>query len=175
MTTAASTKTVLFVCTGNAARSVIGAAVARRDAPHLNVTSAGTHSIPGLPMSVRTRSALEGIGALDPDHRSRQLDEPMSAQADLVVVFEPMHIAYIRREHSAAAARAASLPRLARDLPAGPLATLSDRVRALKLEDQDFEPWEEVVDPAGGQLAEFEAAAAEIVTHLDVLMAKLGR
>lgn len=126
------------------------------------VTSAGTHSIPGLPMSTRTRSALESVGAADPDHRSAQADEALAQPASVIAIFEPMHLTWFRRELPAFAGRVASLPRLARDLEPGPAATLDDRVAALKLADHEFEPWEEVVDPAGGQLPEFEDAARQI-------------
>ena len=61
-----------------------------------------------------------------------------------------------------AARRTGSLPRLARDLATGPLSTLGDRVADLALHEQDFEPWEEVVDPAGGDLPVFESAARQI-------------
>lgn len=165
--------TILFVCTGNAARSVMGAAVLRTLTDGFTVTSAGTHSIPGLPMSTRTRSALESVGAADPDHRSTQADETNTRPAALIAIFEPMHLTWFRRELPALAARVGSLPRLARDLAAGPAATLSERVAALELADHEFEPWEEVVDPAGGQLPEFEQAAHQIHALTTTLAGRL--
>ena len=130
--------TILFLCTGNAARSVMGAAVLRGLGDDVVVTSAGTHSLPGLPMSTRTRTALEGVNAADPDHRSAQVDGPMVDEAALIVIFEPMHLRYMRKEHPSAAARTASLSRLARDLAPGDLTTLDDRVQALGLADHEF-------------------------------------
>lgn len=165
---------VLFVCTGNAARSVMGAALLRDRMPAVHVTSAGTHSIPGLPMSTRTRAALDGVGVSDPDHRSRQLDAEIGEPATLIVVFEPMHVTYIRREHPDLSARTASLPRLARDLAPGPLSSLQARVAELGLHEHAFEPWEEVVDPAGGDLPVFEEAAAMIAGLVDDLTPRLG-
>lgn len=165
---------ILFLCTGNAARSVMGAAVMRQLTDQVVVTSAGTHSLPGLPMSTRTRTALEGVNAADPDHRSAQVDQEMVDEASLIVMFEPMHLRYMRKEHPTSAGRTASLPRLARDLEAGPFATMDDRIEALALADHDFEPWEEVVDPAGGELPVFQDAARVIDEMVRILAKKLG-
>ncbi len=168
---------VLFVCTGNAARSVMGAALLRAAAndggPDVTVTSAGTHSIPNLPMSVRTKGALDAVGVEDLAHRSSQLDAEIGDPAALILVFEPMHIIWIRRNLPELAARTGSLPRIARDLAAGPLATLPQRLAALELGTVDFEPWEEIVDPAGGDLPDFVEAAEQIAGLLRNLIPKL--
>lgn len=152
----------------------MAAALLRQQDTDVAVTSSGTHSIPGLPMSTRTRTALAGVGASDPDHRSEQLDDAMADEATVIAVFEPMHVSYVRKKHPAAAARVASLPRLVRDLADGPAETLADRVAALSLADHEFEGWEEVVDPAGGELPEFEAAASAIAQLVHDLLPKLG-
>lgn len=154
--------TVLFVCTGNAARSVMAAAMLRARTDEFDVISAGTHSIPGLPMSTRTRTALADFGVRDPDHRSRQLDDELAAAASIVAFFEPMHPRYIHKHHPEIADRSASLPRLARDLSAPSPALIDNPLAALDLAACEFESWEEVVDPAGGDLADFQAAASAI-------------
>lgn len=169
-----ATPTVLFLCTGNAARSVMAAAMLRNHEPRVQVTSAGTHSIPGLPMSTRTRTALAGHDVVDPHHRSAQLDQAMVDEASVIAVFEPMHLSYMRKKHPGASPKVASLHRLARDLPNGEPATLVDRLAALELHTTEFEPWEEVIDPAGGELPVFEAAALEIHELVRQFCPKVG-
>jgi len=140
----------------------------------IRVTSAGTHSIPGLPMSTRTRTALAGLDVADPHHLSAQLEQDMVDEATVIAIFEPMHLSYMRKKHPEASAKVASLPRLARDLDAGPLATVGDRLAGLELAGHDFEPWEEVIDPAGGDLPVFEAAAEEIDALIRAFAPRLG-
>lgn len=163
---------VVFLCTGNAARSVMATVIARDRAPWLDVRGAGTLSIPGLPMSQRTREALRAMGLADPHHRSHQIESTDVEWADLIVAFEPQHIGYIRRQLPAAAPFTATLPRLLRDLPAVE-APLHERVGRLGLETVEIEDWEEVVDPAGGDQDVFHRCAAEIGNLLDELLPRL--
>ncbi|MFV2039163.1 MAG: hypothetical protein ACC660_02870 [Acidimicrobiales bacterium] len=163
---------VVFLCTGNAARSVMATVVARHHAPDLGVRGAGTFSIPGLPMSQRTREALAGAGLADPHHRSHQLEQSDVDWADLIVGFEPQHVHYVRRTHPEARARTVTLPRLVRDLEGGDAPLLS-RIGALDAGQLEVEPWEEVVDPAGGDQAAFDRCLAEITELMNKLLPRL--
>ena len=163
---------ILFVCTGNAARSVMATTMLKAKAPENEIKGAGTLSIPGLPMSQRTRSALADMGLSDPDHRSHQLEDQDCEWADLIIVFEKQHIDYFTRHHADSLQKTGSLPRLAKKLLSGDR-NVGDRVAELCLEKAIFSPWEEVIDPAGGDQEIFNSCAEEISGYISQLALKL--
>jgi protein-tyrosine-phosphatase len=143
-----------------------GAALAERGGH--DVLTAGTLVVEGQPMSWRTRDALAGHGLAAPQHRSRQLREHDVDAADLVVGLAVEHVEWVRREHPDAAWKTGTLRRLCRDLPGRTIAELS-------LAEIELEAWEDVEDPGGGELPDFQRCAAEVVALVAELHAALSR
>ena len=159
---------ILFLCTGNAARSVMAGVALEQLRSDLSVETAGTLTVDGMPISFRTRAALDDVGLPWPSHRSRQAGRAHFDRADLVVALAPEHVEWVRREHPEVADRTATLIRLAKVLAPGP-DPLADRVAGLGLAEVELEPWEEVVDPGGGEVEVFIECAREIVPLVERL------
>jgi protein-tyrosine-phosphatase len=161
---------LLVLCTGNAARSVMAGFMLEhlkkgRPEEDLHVVTAGTFTIDGQPMGLRTRTALSMIPELADSafksHRSRQVYEGDLLRAELVVVMEADHVRFVRREFPEAADRTATIRRLCADLPPAP-PDLGERVAGLKLADAPLSDQEDVIDPAGGEEAVYAACVAEL-------------
>jgi protein-tyrosine phosphatase len=165
--------TVVVLCTGNAARSVMaGAMLVAREAP-VEVVTAGTHVLEHQPMSIRTRAALAAVGVEVPTHRSHQLTDADVVAADLIVAMAAEHVRYVRRRHPEGASRTATIGFLAEHLDVG-ARSLGQRVGALGLEALSPDAQPEVEDPAGGDDEDYIACARELIDLVDTLMARLG-
>lgn len=107
---------LLYVCTGNAARSVMATVITRHRSDLFDVAGAGTHVVEGCPMGMRTRLSLEALGLSDSTHRSTQLRFDNAEWADLIVTMEPGHVEYVRRVLPVHAHKTVTLRRLVKML-----------------------------------------------------------
>lgn len=159
---------VVFVCTGNRARSPLAAEIFRRHSGDLPVAvkSVGTLDlgpVPALPQAVWAAGML-GID-LAP-HRARPLLDGGLAAADLVVGFEPIHVAAAVVKGGAVRARAFLITELAELL--GQIRTLPNRLPEHTIElahagraggPPSTLP---VGDPVGGSTEDFRRAFEQI-------------
>jgi protein-tyrosine phosphatase len=161
---------LLVLCTGNAARSVMAGFMfdALRDGlsgEPLRVVTAGTHTIDGQPMGMRTRTALARLPELAAAdyrrHRSRQVHGVDLVHAQLVVVMEADHVRFVRRQFPDAAAKTGTIRDLCRRLtPAPP--SLDERVAALGLDRLELSDRDDVLDPAGQEADVYAACVDEL-------------
>jgi len=161
---------LLVLCTGNAARSVMAGfmldALRNGDSGDpLHVVTAGTHTIDGQPMGLRTRTALSRLPELEGSdfrrHRSRQVHGVDLVHAQLVVVMEADHVRFVRRRFPDAAAKTGTIRHLCGHLTASPPA-LDERVAALGLAAVELDEAEDVLDPAGHEADMYAACVDEL-------------
>ncbi len=161
---------LLVLCTGNAARSVMAGFMLDvlrdgRAGEPLHVVTAGTHTIDGQPMGMRTRTALARLPELAGSdfrrHRSRQVHGIDLVHAQLVVVMEADHVRFVRRQFPDAAAKTATIRDVCARL-APPPPALDERVGALGLDAIELSDRDDVLDPAGHEAEVYAACVDEL-------------
>ncbi len=95
---------ILIVCTGNSCRSPIAEVLLRKRLKENNldtdveVLSAGTSAVSGMPASIGSVKAVKKHGASLEGFRSRVLSPKLCESADLVLVMEEAHREFIEGE-----------------------------------------------------------------------------
>jgi protein-tyrosine phosphatase len=162
---------VVFVCTGNQARSPLAEALLRKRVVGLpvDVTSFGTANVPSRPALMNAKSVGAALGVDLSGHRSRPLADAQLGDAGLVIGFETFHVAAAVVEAGAARERSFLLRELAGLLDE----TAHDRFQGTSAAERIAETHRRrlgrprssslaLPDPAGGPLRVFEAVAAEV-------------
>lgn len=174
------TADVVFVCTGNRARSPLAAALLARRLAGLpvRVRSRGTADVGAVGVLPEMALAARGLGLDLSRHRAAALRPKELADADLVLGFEPFHVAAAVVEGGAATERSFTLPELVRLAPdvghdgRGDVRAHLERLVAdahrLRTGDRLSAPG--IADPLGRP----ESVVAAVAHEIDELVARLG-
>lgn len=137
-------RSVLVVCTGNICRSPFAAGALRVLAPHLEVSSAGTHALEGSPIDPPMARELRARGGDPSAHRARQV-LPADLRADLVLVMSARQRRLLLDEHPGAVSRIVLLGAVGGlDPAAGDRADAADIARWARRRP---DPASEIADP----------------------------
>jgi protein-tyrosine phosphatase len=180
---------VLFVCTGNIHRSVMGERLMRsRIRPRLPVAirSAGTQAGVDYPIGEYSAIALKELGADPEGHKPQQLQAAVAVSADLILTAEIEHRQIVLLEAPSTLRRAFSLREFARLAehveplqPADPFDVDAVRAHVLQVSAQrGLAPRatrsEDIADPVGASLKETRKRAREIAECVDIVICTLG-
>ena len=134
---------ILMVCTANICRSPMAEGLVKKTLfqqerfKDWHVSSAGTWTVDGQPASSMTRKVLQTRGLDISAHRSRSITKDILLSSDLILTMERGHKEALLAEFPAVA---------------GKLFLLSELIGLHR----------DIVDPMGGDLADFEDTAREI-------------
>lgn len=167
---------LLAVCTANQCRSPMAEVIARDLAARrdikVEVRSAGTGAIDGVPATDGARMAVRKLGLDLTNHLSRAVTAELVASADLVIAMEQQHVIDLVTNHGASLAATYTLPELAELAEA-----------ATRRPDERMSLWferlaigrtassvlfaQEIDDPTGRSMRRYRATARTITTCLE--------
>lgn len=170
---------MLFVCTGNICRSAFAEACLRAalgPVADVGVGSAGVSALEGHRMDPLMRREARARGLDGSAHASRQVTGRLLMDADVVLVFERVHVRWVSAEYPDFAERVVGLGQAAavlRERPRRalmPLSTLAVDVWAERPEPAD-DDW--IEDPYGRGPAAAAGAARRIAADVVTLVNKV--
>ena len=176
---------VIFICTGNQARSAIAESYFRAATAGLPVvvSSAGLLDTGGAGALPEAATAAGRWGLDLATHRSRHFSKiDKLADADLVIGFERQHVSAVVVDGGADTSKTFTLLELVRLLEEVPAPGGRDSIARARAaiaaaarvrRSAQFVPGEELEDPAGRDLRFFENTAADIVRLCDILIEQL--
>jgi protein-tyrosine phosphatase len=147
---------VLFVCSGNTCRSPLAERILKhhlkkRRRKGINVSSAGTGALDGLPASEGARNVAREIGVSMAGFKSKRLTWRRVARADLILTMTPYHRDDVGMKWPDAAGKTHMLSEY----------TGSERGP--------------ITDPVGGSHAVYARCAADLSDEIQRLLPKLER
>ena len=173
--------TVLFICTGNVCRSPMAELLFRAwvdPRADVSVSSAGTQAMPAHAIDRGSASALGQLGIDPTQHRSRQFQSWMAADADLVLTAERAHRDLVMTDVPRAWKRTFTIKEFARLAPYVSPADPTEVVAAaaasrglvggVPIEDDD------VVDPYRNGINHAKEIAADLTQAVNTALGMLG-
>lgn len=147
---------ILFVCTGNTCRSPMAAGLLKhlledRNKQSYVITSAGTHTLPGMPASAHAIQVMQEQGIDISTHKSAVLDGNISEKADLILALTNGHADFIRDHFPASTGKTFVLSEYAR---------------------KTGNPTD-IADPAGGDLEDYRKTRDQIQEYLKLIVNKM--
>ncbi|MFW0110151.1 hypothetical protein ACN081_05465 [Rothia sp. P13129] len=168
-------KKILFVCTGNIARSASAQYLAQSmvpsDSPWI-FDSAGTGAVVGSPVASHIDKELERRGVPYLGHQAKQINTRLLAESELVLVMERAHLDWIVQEWPQYRSKVRLLREMSR-LREG-AGRRSDPISYMKQHDSEPLAKDDIADPYRRGAKAAQKAVKEIEESLNVIIAWLG-
>lgn len=131
---------ILIVCTANICRSPMAEAILKKlvstrpDAGQWHIESAGTWALEGNPPALLSQFVMEKMGMDISPHKSQPTSLKLLHSIDLVLTMENKHKKYLQEQYG----------------------EFADRIYMLS---EMLGEWEDIPDPIGGELIDYEETA----------------
>ena len=174
LTAPAGGKQILFVCTGNIARSASAKYLARQLAEKGSqwvFDSAGTGAVVGAGVAPYIDRELESRGAEYKNHKAKQITGDLLAESALVLVMENEHLNWLVREWPQCRPKVHLLKQMARVKDTAgrrvdPVAFMRQLDEAPLAEDRIADPYRKGPEAARVAVEEIELALTKIIPWL---------